>query len=146
MGVEAFHFLCVYLQELEPCSQLSNAVIFHKSMSNGKIFLSILKFVTHFFDLIIIISCWKAFKNDQLGHANKLLCPLTRPTLYFCSDPRTFIDPQKISNLFQKYRTHWFGQFCMFAEALWIQELKSLFNSMKTLIIALEFAMYSLEL
>jgi hypothetical protein len=34
----------------------------------------------------------------------------------------------------------------MCAEALWIQEIKPLFNSMKTLIIVLEFAMYSLEL
>jgi hypothetical protein len=33
----------------------------------------------------------------------------------------------------------------MYAEALWIQEIKSLFNSMKTLKIVLEFAMYSLE-
>jgi hypothetical protein len=39
-----------------------------------------------------------------------------------------------------------YGQFCMCAEVLWIQEIKSLFNSMKTLIIVLEFAMYSLEL
>jgi hypothetical protein len=39
-----------------------------------------------------------------------------------------------------------YGQFCMCAEALWIQEIKSLFNSMKTLMIVLEFAMYSLEL
>jgi hypothetical protein len=34
----------------------------------------------------------------------------------------------------------------MCAEALWIQGIKQLFNSMKTLIIVLEFAMYSLEL
>jgi hypothetical protein len=34
----------------------------------------------------------------------------------------------------------------MYADALWIQEIKSLFNSMKTLIIVLEFAIYSLEL
>jgi hypothetical protein len=42
-----------------------------------------------------------------------------------------------------------YGQFCMCAEALWIQEIKSFFNSMKTLRIVLEhveFAMYSLEL
>jgi hypothetical protein len=39
-----------------------------------------------------------------------------------------------------------YGLFCMCAEALWIQEIKSLFNSMKTLIIVLEFAMYSHEL
>jgi hypothetical protein len=38
------------------------------------------------------------------------------------------------------------GQFCMFAEALRIQKIKSLFNSMKILIIVLEFAMYLLEL
>jgi hypothetical protein len=31
-------------------------------------------------------------------------------------------------------------------EALWIQEIKPLFNSMKILIIVIEFAMYSLEL
>jgi hypothetical protein len=41
----------------------------------------------------------------------------------------------------QRYR-----QFCMCAKALWIQEMKSMFNSMKILIIVLEFAMYSLEL
>jgi hypothetical protein len=34
----------------------------------------------------------------------------------------------------------------MCTEALWIQEIKSLFNSMKILIIVFEFAMYSLEL
>jgi hypothetical protein len=34
----------------------------------------------------------------------------------------------------------------MCAEALWIQKIKPLFNSVKTLIIAFEFAMYSLEL
>jgi hypothetical protein len=34
----------------------------------------------------------------------------------------------------------------MCVEALWIQEIKSLFNVMKSLIIVLEFAMYSLEL
>jgi hypothetical protein len=34
----------------------------------------------------------------------------------------------------------------MCAEALWIQEIKPLFNSMKTLIILFEFAMRSLEL
>jgi hypothetical protein len=39
-----------------------------------------------------------------------------------------------------------FGQFCMCVEALRIQEINALFNSMKTLIIVLEFAMYSLEL
>jgi hypothetical protein len=39
-----------------------------------------------------------------------------------------------------------YGQFCMCAEALWIQEIKPLFNSMKTLIIVFEFSMYSLEL
>jgi hypothetical protein len=39
-----------------------------------------------------------------------------------------------------------YGQFCMCAEALWIQEIKPLFNSMKTLINVLEIAMYALEL
>jgi hypothetical protein len=34
----------------------------------------------------------------------------------------------------------------MFTEALWIQEIKSLFDSMKILVIMSEFAMYSLEL
>jgi hypothetical protein len=35
-----------------------------------------------------------------------------------------------------------YGQFCM---PLWIQEIKPLFNSMKIVIIVVEFAMYSLE-
>jgi hypothetical protein len=34
----------------------------------------------------------------------------------------------------------------MCTEALWIPEIKPLFNSMKTLIIVFEFAMYLLEL
>jgi hypothetical protein len=37
-------------------------------------------------------------------------------------------------------------QIKMCAKALWIQEIKSLFDSMKTLIIVLEFAMCSIEL
>jgi hypothetical protein len=39
-----------------------------------------------------------------------------------------------------------YGQFCMYTEALWIQEIKPLFNSMKILIIVFEFAMYLLAL
>jgi hypothetical protein len=38
------------------------------------------------------------------------------------------------------------GSSACVAEALWIQERKPLINSMKTLIIVLEFAMYSFEL
>jgi hypothetical protein len=78
--------------------------------------------------------------------------PLTRPTLNFSPDPRNFIDPlkKKLIYLFQKYRTHLcicnqckdIGQFCMCTEALWIQEIKPLFNSMKILIIVFEFAMH----
>jgi hypothetical protein len=34
----------------------------------------------------------------------------------------------------------------MYTEALWIQEIKPLFNSIKILIIVFEFAMYLLEL
>jgi hypothetical protein len=39
-----------------------------------------------------------------------------------------------------------YGHFCMCAEALWVQEMKLLFNSMKILVIVFEFANYSLEL
>jgi hypothetical protein len=80
---------------------------------------------------------------------------LTRLTPNFSPNPINFIGPlKKKSNLFQKYRTHLcisnqckdIGQFCMCTEALWIQEIKPLFNSMKILIIVLEFAMCSLKL
>jgi hypothetical protein len=39
-----------------------------------------------------------------------------------------------------------YGQFCICAKALWMQEIKPLFNSLKTLIVVFEFAMYLLAL
>jgi hypothetical protein len=39
-----------------------------------------------------------------------------------------------------------YGQFSICAEALWMQEINLLFNSMKNLIIMFEFAMYLLAL
>jgi hypothetical protein len=80
--------------------------------------------------------------------------PLTQPTLNFIPDPRNFIDPLKKKYFVPKiYNTSMYlqpvqiyGQFCMCTEALWIQEIKPLFNSKKILIIVLEFGMYSLEL
>jgi hypothetical protein len=70
--------------------------------------------------------------------------PLTRPTLNFSPNPRNFIDPLKKNLICSKNIEHIFvfatGQFCMCTEALWIQEIQLLFNSMKILIIVFEFA------
>jgi hypothetical protein len=62
-------------------------------------------------------------------------------------DLKILICSKSIKHIFvfqRPMQRYW--QFCMCAEALWMQEINALFNSMKTPIIVLKFAMYSLEL